>query len=1095
VTIQAGLFFDFHFPLSLVHLIEELLGLKNFDPKNPAVPIDTSTREWYSQPRVSTDATTEVITINYKLPLSVSEFSADILRKSCHVEVWYRDRSNNWRQMLDRQRVPLALDLSQSDAQSWYKYKSSVYPIVAKSVQVRVRRTPDPSVANAGVPYSVGLRDILVKRNVYERNQGVLNLEDEQDVLGNVISKYIKDWDASKAVDADAVTFWRSGPQPDPSAVVSLYLDVRNQSGDAQTIDRLYIDPVHSGQHLNIYHSVDETVGTRKLSPIAVMPDEDTNTDWRVGVGRWDLRAAQPSRYAFSSYWGPQFQKDAWVGIEWTPDFDATDGPSQPSNLLKVTATSTQLSYSPEISYEPGGGLFRLIFRRDGYSPITYTAGIGQTFLKDEPLKIVVGWAYGPSRIFIKVTNRRGETVALTEAQSGLLPNLVSFDGQLEFSNFRGLLTATAINMEDYASQADTFLANPTVYVSPEPVLPDEQGNIPASSLDNSIYAADWTQQQHGIGGPDSSEFAEKTWTPIWKNFVAEKGMLFFPQMVATKYIKLEFTNLTEEPYPIYESGIDVSYKVFPISVQQVATTGPRLYTGSEVGGLFGVANLNGIKSLNIFNPLQVINAVGTIVTPQYEPVRVDTGPGYVTTAVPHLNDSPISNTYRLELSKTAIYRRDQLAPYVLAQDAVSTTIKGEGLIKLQPYTNIPWQEIYAANPGAIETRQSIGAVPVRGTNWWIFPGQELKVPASVMERLTSTSTVTERRATLERRVRFTTSAVHRYDIRTVRRDAAVAYFAGVREVIPFVASYIFGQDKDSYDFPLYSDDQWALTNVRTTLSGPITWDGNGDMGTAYFSFQTQSNFAKLFAEFRDSGLVRSDALWASANSDQLVPGASIIPESPDGAAWLDSFVDWTDATVGWGAPRGVVAVNLDGDRRYQGRRVLKFTRVAGAGEAGIRLQQETNFIEGALFRLGCVVYKPIENDNILLIRLVRRSDGVIVHESPVELTTNRWIDFTTPLLEVPDGTDQDYDLELVLTGDDADELYVSDLYSELALVRYFMRAGDATTPLYEVTDLRYQNSAQVVAQTPVHEGTIQVSIVSPKGFAYGVRATPAYLQ
>ena len=96
MTFSLNLYVDFHFPLSLIQLINELLRNKNFDPKNPNQPIDNTTREWYSQPRPPGDETSEVLTINYKIPLSISEFQAEILRESCHVEVWYKDRSNNW---------------------------------------------------------------------------------------------------------------------------------------------------------------------------------------------------------------------------------------------------------------------------------------------------------------------------------------------------------------------------------------------------------------------------------------------------------------------------------------------------------------------------------------------------------------------------------------------------------------------------------------------------------------------------------------------------------------------------------------------------------------------------------------------------------------------------------------------------------------------------------------------------------------------------------------------------------------------------------------------------------------------------------------
>lgn len=1093
---MAGLFFEFHFPLALKTLIENLLNFKNFDPQNPSTPIDTSTREWYSQPRPSTSEVTEVVTINFKLPLSVSEFSGEFTRTSSRIEIWYKDRSNNWIQMRDRQRVPLALNLSGSSVSDWYKYTSVVYPIVAKSVQVRMTRTPDPDLASR--PYSLGVRNLLIKRNVYERNQGVQYLEEEQDVLGNVISKYIKDWDASKAVDGDASSYWKSAPQPDPQAVVSMYLDVRSPDGSPQSIDRIYIDPVHSGQHLNIYHSTDETVADRKLSPIQLLPDMDENTDWRAGRGRWDISniTSQPSVYSFTGNWGPQDKTPAWFGVEWSPDFAPLDGPSSNPVLLDITAdSSSTTAYTPEVKYDVAAGQFVLTFRKPSSSSVTFSAPLSKAFLPDEPVRLVVGWDYAPARVIIKAVNRAGEILAYIESGAeGVLPELISLDGTLSFSRFRGLLTATVIKLQPFTGNTAAFLSNPTTYVSPDPVLPDAQGNIPPSSLDGAIFAADWTQQEHGVGGVDHTEFSSKTWIPVWRNFTAEKGTIFLPQMVSTKYLKLEFTNLTEEPYPIYESGIEVSYKVFPISVQQVATTGPRLVTGSEVGGLLGMANLNGVKSVNWFSPSSVLGAIGAVVTPQYEPVRVDTGPGYVTTTLPNMKDGAILKSYQAELSSKSVYRREVLDPYVLAQDQYYTTIKGEGLMKLQPYANIPWDEIYAANPGAIATNKQLGALAVRGSDWWLFPGQELKIPASVMERLTSTSTVTERRATLESRVRFTTTAVHRYEMRTLRRDAAIAYFAGVREVVPMVASYIYGQDKDQFDFPFYTPEQWVFNNIRTTANGPVTVDVPGTASTMFFNFQTRSNFAKVSAEFRDSGLLRSDAMWASDNSDNLAPGVSIIPANLDGSAWLDTFVDWNDEDIPWGAPRGVVAVNLDGDRRYQGRRVLRFNRAPGAGEAGISNRQATNFIAGGLFRLGTVIYKPFGNDNIILLRLVRKSDGVIIYETPVKVTAGRWTDFTTDLVEVPVGT-QEFEAQLVLTGDEEDTLYVSDLYTEVSHVRYFMRVGGSGEYLHEVTDLRYRNSAAVVAPKPVTECSITASILSPKGFCYGATFTPSYLQ
>ena len=68
-----------------------------------------------------------------------------------------------------------------------------------------------------------------------------------------------------------------------------------------------------------------------------------------------------------------------------------------------------------------------------------------------------------------------------------------------------------------------------------------------------------------------------------------------------------------------------------------------------------------------------------------------------------------------------------------------------------------------------------------------MFPGATLRLPADVMNGLTAiTQVILGRKPTTETRLRFNTTQVHRYDLKTVTRDAAVAYFAGVRELQPY---------------------------------------------------------------------------------------------------------------------------------------------------------------------------------------------------------------------------------------------------------------------------------------------------------------------
>ena len=1076
-------YYDFHYPLQFVNLMLELLGRQQ--DSTTAQPVDSGDREWFSQPRVSKDSTTEVITTTFRLPLSVSEISLEILRMPCKAEVWYQDRSNNWRPVLDSQRNPLSVMVSRSDTKSWYKFSARCYPIVAKQVQIRVTRSPDPVLAST--PYPVGIRNTLLRRNVYERSAAGPSFEDEVDILGNVVSKTVRDWNAAAAIDNDYTTYWRSAPQPDPSAVVSLYLDVRTDTGAPQVIDRLYLDPVYTGQDLNIYYSSDMTVGTRKLSPATLLPSTDEGTEWHPQVGRRDTAVGNGmSSYRWPLRIGPQSSQDAWVGVEWTPDFASATANLAHNPVLFEMADPVTDGFKPTLYYDPGSRRFGLEFD-SSYNTLLYTTPpLSQDWSAGETVRVRAGWRYTPDRtVVITVVNQRGQTLTELVATPGDLPASIVLTGDAGFSNVRGTIRNLVVNLESYEASSSDFLANPTIYCDPDPTIPDENGQRPSTSLDNAVYAATFVSREHGCGGPDDSHYDDKEWTPIWRNYAATKGMLYFPQPVGMKFLKLEFTNLTEEPYPIYEAGIDVLYKVFPVSVIQQSTVGTRTYTGS--GGFLGLGTFistNGVRSVNWLNASSVAAAVGSIFGAKVPPVVISTGTPYVSQVIPNSSPALVQDSQRLEVASSFVYAREAIQPYVLAADKYNTTIKAEGLQAIQDYVTVPWQEIEAANPGVITKVKSTGTVPMRGTDWWIYPGQQLRIPAAVMTKLTDTSTVTERKFTTERRVRFVTTSVHRYETRVLRRDAAIAYFAGVREVQPYTASYIPGEDQPVFDFPIYDPVQWTYTNVVQAVDdlgnpfGPIGVDVPGAVALASKSLQTQSDFVKVDVDYRDSGLLKSDPIWAIPDDggavvgdEKLSPYFGVLPGYLDGGTatggttttlvdsskswrtnvfagkmlavtngtntdtfwtvlsntattititgtapvafnstsvyevrgvllgnWSDTISAWNDPATMWGSAHGVVSLAVSNDRRYQGNRVVTFTRAAdvasslsGGGEAGIVVRQRTNFVPGALARVGATFYRPTNTEQILLTGTATGGTTTTLVDSGQSWTANQY--------------------------------------------------------------------------------------------------------
>lgn len=1276
----SGLYYDFIFPVPMHQLLTDLIAAQQHDPNTPQIVASTGVRQWFSQPRPGTDSTTEVLTIRYKLPLSVSEITLSALRVPAHFELWYQDRSNNWRQVLDGSRIPVALDLSGSDVVSWYTYHTAVYPIVVKAIAIRATRRRDDLLGVT--PFVIGIKNVLVRRNVYDRSQGTQAFEDEQDALGNVIAKYIKDWDAPRAIDDNATTFWKCAPMPDPTAVANCFLDVRDPlTGGPQSISRLFVDPVYTGNDLNIYYSSDDTVGTRKLSPITLVPDVDVNTDWRVAQGRRDLSTgAGQGIYTWTLAVGPLIRQDAWFGIEWTPDFPADTGPAADPILLKVTpATPTTGVFTPAVVYDVGAGEVVLELT-DGTTTTSYHAGLSSTWAQGEPLRIVVGYRYAaadedPDTVSITVQNRAGDVIATTLDHPDLPAN-VSLDGAVGFDHFRGLMTAHVIKLENYAPKVDAFMANPAVYVNPDPVIPDANGVIPSTTLDNAVYAADWTAQEHGIGGSHDSHYSDKEWTPIWKNYVTERAMLVFPQSVTAKYLKLELSNLSPEPYPIYDAGVSVSYQSFPISVTQQSSQGMQTY--SQPGGYLGLGDtisINGIRTINWLNPYSVQDAVQAIFGNTTNPVVIQTSPGIISDTIPaNTGITSASQTYGVELGNTYIYRREALDPYILAQDQYNTTIKAEGLQQIAAYTDVPWQTIEASNPGAIQHRASPGALPILGTDWWVFPGQTLKLPAAVMTQLTSGETVTDFHwFNSTRRTRFTTTSVHRYETRTLTRDKAIAYFAGFREVQPYTTTYVTAQDADVFEFTDYGT--WTGTNTvqidtgpTSTLGSPyvipnpgfvlglghweprsgvwdwsqhvghsggpvlgsahvamtgteamliseaipvtadtvitpstwirwddvtatsggimalelipvngstegtkvalagglssvdivaklvempsgrldgydflqligtytvphtgvtavklvlrtnhVTGDGHFDdndiepadygVGTLFRSFTTTSAFNMVQCDFRDTGLVRSNPMWADIDplddtnipNDLLAPYVVPLPETIPRGFWADSFAQWADTEVAWGEPHAVISVNIDGTLVYQGRRTLHFIRDAGVGEAGVRVRQWTNFEPNVKARVGAVFRKTVANSNEVTVRLRRPSDGVVIYEETLLNTpVGYWYEYRSPFFDIPEGIDQVYNLELTLEGDEADDLYLSDLYTEIANIRYLVLLGelDDDNGYLDVTDLVYAGKETYVSHTePVNDLAVQVKILSPKAWALGASLTPNFLR
>jgi hypothetical protein len=239
----------------------------------------------------------------------------------------------------------------------------------------------------------------------------------------------------------------------------------------------------------------------------------------------------------------------------------------------------------------------------------------------------------------------------------------------------------------------------------------------------------------------------------------------------------------------------------------------------------------------------------------------------------------------------------------------------------------------------------------------------------------------------------------------------------------------------------------------------------------------------------------RLDPLATNIDSLQLAPYVQTIPNVVPAGFWGDSLATWDDPTIDWGEPFAEVAITLDPNLVFDGNRAVHFTRAAGAGEAGVVITQQTNMLPQELAQLGCVFYKPVANSNQITIRLRRISDGVYIHTETFTPIAGYWYTHLGQFFELPNTTDQVYAIEFVLTGDQADEIYLSNLFTNVAGARYLVQLGDSGAFQFDVTPLVYGDNASVSVTLPVNQFSLTVGIFNPNVYCYGVALIPRYLK
>ena len=789
------------------------------------------TEGWLSHLRKRSDETVEILQYDFNTPSSIGVISFEVKLVSSTLTFFYVNRKGERLPVLDKNGVVLQMEVGEGEG--FIQVSKEVYPIVATSFEIHaVRRIEDGTKPDELV--QLGLKNIEIKRRVYTRRDASGGIPDTKDSLGNFVTHVVKDWDANKAVDDNETTFWKSAPQPSPEAVTGLYVDCRDKEGKSQVIDRLWIDPVYSGQQLNLYYSTFQPTGSFRLDETAFSPKALTGT-WSES-GLYDAGVTLDSRKLGITSKNQQF----WVAGSFEKDSNSTD---------TVTLFSIPgLSFTSTPNRE---------FRLNQGSSSSIVQAPGLKF--DKP----VFWSISKSTdglVTIRVRNVGGASVQ----------NTASISKEVEWGDVtqrapQATLRYFIIKLGEELSDSswESLSTDPESYWFPAPVIESKDGEVPETTLMNTVLAVDWAKEDTPRGGMDSSFFSSIVWTPIWADYVLHKGWYFFPQPRLMTFLKLEITNLTEEPYPIWEPGIETSYATFPLDVKKTAREIATAYktTNTTIIDTTTTTNTKTYTDGSLSNDTTTIeksqsssstSSRGRTRKRSNYDLEIEVGKRTISNT-PVYFDKKYPISWTTEKASSVVYRGSHAQKSTshrtsesertyttggvkwVAQARYYTVVRGDYLIKIASRYGVNWQDIYRANQSLIDSDYRVNLLPRRYPGWWIFPGQQLRIPGEDLVQVDTTETHVERKksnigvstvttyntdvtketTTLTTRERFTTTSVHRYDIKTVKRDVELGYFAGIKELKVFRADWLSNADLDVYRVEDYSTGEFTLSGCK----------------------------------------------------------------------------------------------------------------------------------------------------------------------------------------------------------------------------------------------------------------------------------------
>lgn len=607
--------------------------------------VDTQ-RFWSTPARAADDASIEVMQITLAATRRINrlEFDVAIFPQDVSVE-YYDEQARAWAPCLDSSAatpvpvsvavrdsvpgilpapasVPGHLHPQHSFTGHWRTATLSIKPVRTKNLRVLLTRsalgTPPTNARGDLVDYSLAVRHLKISYAIAQLSdvpwtepvdgESRDTFGSTTDLFGSVVDFAVRVNSAGNAIGATTganglTTVWKSEPQPIPWAVVNYYLDCRDPLGDGQVIDRIYLDPLYTGPTVNLYWSDSEPT-TAFRAPSDPIPPAIAQVHNSGGITGDVLHFTDPTLVEsvgfvdlVNSGIGFNPANPFWIGGQLNWKFKHG---TQSNNHPILDCGAFRLTWTPQgpVLATEGGDTISIVTQTASQGVTTDPTTLlpknidsGPTFLgfdPNTPLSFAV-W-YDGTNIGLAIRFGRNEFSASQKASLPFRQDVATIrvGGWLGSSPdvFKGLMQALVIKQDQVLGdeEREAFLADPQPYV-----LNSQYLGVNDPRTDNALvrysptfYSANFPAGMLG-GAPD--RYADMEWTPVARDYVLRRGFMSFSPQRA-KYWKLEFTNLSPQPYEVYQP-VQKQVHVFPSALWQQAVADSGKTTTQGLSALF----------------------------------------------------------------------------------------------------------------------------------------------------------------------------------------------------------------------------------------------------------------------------------------------------------------------------------------------------------------------------------------------------------------------------------------------------------------------------------------------------------------------------